>query len=99
MPFGQGNPEPVLLFKDVLIEKIHFFGEDGSNVFLHLKNGEKNLEVVGYNFKNLSSSLSTLPVTPTRGDVVVNLRPMGNGISYYLVSLDVKPILSVKTEK
>lgn len=99
MPFGQGNPEPVLLFKDVLIEKIHFFGEDGSNVFLHLKNGEKNLEVVGYNFKNLSSSLSTLPVTPTRGDVVVNLRPMGNGISYYLVSLDVKPILSVKNRE
>lgn len=99
MPFGQGNPEPVLLFKDVLVEKIHFFGEDGSNVFLHLKNGEKNLEVVGYNFKNLSSSLSTLPVTPTRGDVVVNLRPMGNGVSYYLISLDVKPVFSVKNRE
>ncbi|AJG41220.1 single-stranded DNA exonuclease [Thermotoga sp. RQ7] len=99
MPFGQGNPEPVLLFSDLLIEKIHFFGEDNSNVFLHLKDGERKLEVIGYNFKSLSNSFSALPVAPTRGSVVVNLRPMGDGLSYYLVSLDVKPIFRVKSKE
>ncbi|MCD6551209.1 single-stranded-DNA-specific exonuclease RecJ [Thermotoga sp.] len=99
MPFGQGNPEPVLLLSDLLIEKIHFFGEDNSNVFLHLRDGEKRLEVIGYNFKSLSNSFSALPVTPTKGSVVVNLRPMGSGLSYYLVSLDVKPIFRVKSRE
>ncbi|PLV60347.1 single-stranded-DNA-specific exonuclease RecJ [Thermotoga sp. KOL6] len=98
MPFGQGNPEPVLLFSDLIIEKIHFFGEENSNVILHLRNGEKKLEIVGYGFKNLADSFSTLPVCPTKGNVVVNVRPMGGSLHYYLVSLEVKPSFHVKNK-
>ncbi len=98
MPFGQGNPEPVFLFRDLSLEKISFFGEDESNVFVVFGDGSKRVEAFGFNFRKLVETFSTVSLDFYRGDAVMSFRLLESGFSPQLLAIDIKPVGTTKWE-
>ena len=60
-PFGEGNPKPVFLMRDVFIETIEWFGKGEEHLRLFLKNRKEPLEAISFYAKReLGSKTKTL---------------------------------------
>ncbi|MCH7883247.1 hypothetical protein IIA95_02435 [Patescibacteria group bacterium] len=52
-PFGQGNPKPVFLFKNLGVENVRTFGNDGIHLEFAFKNAEgKIIKAIGFWISN-----------------------------------------------
>jgi len=48
-PFGNGNPEPILLSKDLTVQDIRFMGADGQHVKITLSDGSNAVQFISFN--------------------------------------------------
>jgi single-stranded-DNA-specific exonuclease len=48
-PFGQGNPAPVFLTRDVTIQDVRFIGQEGRHVRFRAVRGKETRDVIGFN--------------------------------------------------
>ncbi|ONN27639.1 single-stranded DNA exonuclease RecJ [Thermosipho affectus] len=88
-PFGHGNPEPVFLIKNNLVERIRFFGNFGANVRMVLKSKNKNtVEGIGFGLKKNYYDIPAIHAVLTSLDIVANIRQ--NGVGPFLNILDFK---------
>ncbi|MEN3043122.1 MAG: single-stranded-DNA-specific exonuclease RecJ [Fervidobacterium sp.] len=80
-PYGHGNPEPVFLIQNSMVERFKVFGENGYNIRLTLKGSNgNNIEGVGFGLKFSSSELYGVQTQFIRLDVVGNLRSSDSGL-------------------
>ncbi|ABR30173.1 single-stranded DNA exonuclease RecJ [Thermosipho melanesiensis] len=88
-PFGHGNPEPVFLIKNSLVDRIRFFGNVVSNVRMVLKGKNKNvIEGIGFGLRKNYYDIPAIHAVLTSLDIVANIRQ--NGVGPFLNILDFK---------
>lgn len=88
-PFGHGNPEPVFLIKDSIVDRIRFFGNTNSNVRMILKGKNKQtVEGIGFGLRKNYYDIPAIQAFLTSLDVVANIRK--NGVGPILNILDFK---------
>lgn len=88
-PFGHGNPEPVFLIKNSLVDRIRFFGNSGSNVRMVLKGkSKKAIEGIGFGLRKGYNDIPAIQAFLTSLDIVANIRE--NGVGPVLNILDFK---------
>lgn len=53
-PFGVGNPKPVFLFRDVVIESVAFFGKERNHARVKFSSGSARADAIGFFFQPTS---------------------------------------------
>jgi len=86
-PFGQGNPEPYFLMKDLSVERVSVFGEGDQGVRLIVRKDGKILEMVGYGFKKIIDMVSQIHPNFLKMDAVVGLRPLSGSFQFQIVDM------------
>jgi len=88
-PYGHGNPEPVFLIQDSVVERFKVFGESGYNIRVTLKGNTRSIEGVGFGLKISTSELYGFQPQFLKMDVVGNLRVGENGPQLNVLDLKV----------
>ena len=57
-PFGQGNPAPVLMTKNLILSNMRKVGSGGSHLKIKMSDGSSNLEIMGFGKGDLAYDLS-----------------------------------------
>lgn len=78
-PYGHGNPEPIFMIKNSLVDKIRFFGSSGTNVRMSLRGKNKNLDGIGFGLRKSYNEIPAIQTFLTSLDIVANIRQNGNG--------------------
>ena len=86
-PFGQGNPEPCFLMKDLSVERIQVFGEKNQGVRMTVRKDDKVFEITGYGFKKIVDTISQIHPNFLKLDAVVGLRPLSGSFQFQMVDL------------
>ncbi len=68
-PFGEGNPVPLFLSRDVVVREARPVGKDGQHLRLLLSDGRAVWDAIAFRFKEWGSEV------PSRADVVYCLEP------------------------
>ncbi|MBO8160886.1 MAG: single-stranded-DNA-specific exonuclease RecJ [Thermosipho sp. (in: Bacteria)] len=87
-PYGHGNPEPVFVIKNSVVDRIRFFGNGGSNVRMSLRGKNTVIEGIGFGLKKSYNEVPAIQAFLTSLDVVANIRQ--NGVGPVLNVLDFK---------
>lgn len=86
-PFGQGNPEPHFLMKDLSIERIQIFGEKDQSVRMTVRKNDRVFEITGYGFKRIVDTVSQIHPNFLKLDAVVSLKPLNGSFQLQMVDL------------
>ncbi|MDN5324425.1 MAG: single-stranded-DNA-specific exonuclease [Thermosipho sp. (in: thermotogales)] len=78
-PYGHGNPEPVFMIKNSMVDKIRFFGNGGTNVRMNLRGKARNLEGIGFGLRKSYNEIPAIQTFLTSLDIAANIRQNGNG--------------------
>ena len=68
-PFGEGNPVPYFLSRDVVVREARPVGKDGQHLRLLLSDGRAVWDAIAFHFKDWGDEV------PARADVVYSLEP------------------------
>lgn len=71
-PFGEGNPKPLFLFKDVFVDSVNYFGKNSEHIKLSLKKstGER---IQGVSFFARAGDFEKEPVKGEYSDIVASI--------------------------
>ncbi|QTA37180.1 single-stranded-DNA-specific exonuclease RecJ [Thermosipho ferrireducens] len=87
-PYGHGNPEPIFLIRNSTVDRIRFFGNNGTNVRLTLRGKHKLIEGIGFGLKKQYHEIPAIQALLTSLDVAANIRE--NGVGPVLNVIDFK---------
>ncbi|MGC8838022.1 MAG: single-stranded-DNA-specific exonuclease RecJ [Anaerolineae bacterium] len=68
-PFGEGNPVPLFLSRDVVVREARAVGKDGQHLRLLLSDGRAVWDAIAFHFRDWGEEV------PPRADVVYSLEP------------------------
>ncbi len=57
-PFGQGNPEPIFMTKNAVVERIDSVGSNGKHIRVFLKQKDVSRKFIGFNIKDSFEALN-----------------------------------------
>ncbi|SHH29181.1 single-stranded-DNA-specific exonuclease RecJ [Thermosipho atlanticus] len=87
-PYGHGNPEPVFMIKNSVVDKIRFFGSSGTNVRMSLRGKNRIIEGIGFGLRKSYNEIPAIQTFLTSLDVAANIRQ--NGVGPILNVIDFK---------